>query len=55
MLIREAESGRAHLFDLEADIGQADDLAPKRAELARSLTVSLDAYLQTVRAGRARR
>jgi arylsulfatase A-like enzyme len=54
-LIVEYESGRRHLFDIEADIGERNDLAASEPELAARLAARLDAYLDAVGAKRPQR
>ncbi len=49
-LIRFFETGRDALYDLEADIGEADDLAAKRPKVVNDLARKLEAWQVQVRA-----
>ena len=44
-LIRELDSGREYLFDLDLDLGETTDLSNFRSDIAKKLANRLDEYL----------
>ncbi len=50
-LIRVFESGQLHLFDLSRDVGEQNDLASSKPDIARALDNRMMDYLRSVNAG----
>jgi arylsulfatase A-like enzyme len=48
-LVREFDSGREYLFDLDLDLSETTDLSPFRVDVAKALSHRLDAYFEAVR------